>query len=113
MPCFTELYFLFYPNGVKIILENIYNMLTPVALAHVIMGDGYAQLYGLIICTESYSAKDVVILMNVLIIKYRLKCNCYEVLTRPRIYIKAQSMFILQDLVKPYMTKSMLYKIGL
>lgn len=29
MPCFTELYHIFYPNGVKIIPEDIYNMLTP------------------------------------------------------------------------------------
>lgn len=57
MPCFTELFYLFYPNGVKIIPEDIYNLLTPVALAHIIMGDG------LIICTDSYSLKDVVRLM--------------------------------------------------
>jgi hypothetical protein len=36
----TELHSLFYPNGIKIIPKDIYNMLTPVALAHLIMGDG-------------------------------------------------------------------------
>ena len=40
LPCFTELYSLFYPNGVKIVPHNIYDLLTPVALAHMIMGDG-------------------------------------------------------------------------
>jgi hypothetical protein len=40
MPCFTELHSLFYVNGVKIIPENIFELLTPAALAHLIMGDG-------------------------------------------------------------------------
>lgn len=71
MPCFTELYQIFYPNGVKIIPEDIYNMLT-IALAHLIMGDATALKYGLLICTYSYSIQDVVRLINVLILKYRL-----------------------------------------
>jgi len=37
LPCFTELYSIFYVNKVKIIPQNIYNLLTPVALAHMIM----------------------------------------------------------------------------
>jgi len=40
MPCLTELHSLFYPNGVKIIPNNIFELLTPIALAHMIMGDG-------------------------------------------------------------------------
>lgn len=40
MPCITELYYLFYPNKLKIIPDNIYDLLTPIALAHWIMGDG-------------------------------------------------------------------------
>lgn len=88
-------------------------MLTPIALAHLIMGDGTALKYGLMICTDSYSSQDVVRLMNVLIIRYRLECSCYQALTRPRIYIRAQSMPYLREIVKPYITKSMLYKIGL
>ena len=39
MPCLTELHYLFYPNGVKIVPYNIYELLTPIALAHMIMGD--------------------------------------------------------------------------
>lgn len=33
LPCLTELHSLFYPSGVKIIPDNIYELLTPVALA--------------------------------------------------------------------------------
>jgi hypothetical protein len=75
MPCITELRSLFYPNGIKIIPEDIYNMLTPVALAHMIMGDGSVKSHGLNLCTNSYSIQDVILLMNVLIIRYKLDCN--------------------------------------
>lgn len=75
MTCITKLHPLFYPSGVKIIPKNIYDLLTPVALAHLIMGDGNAMHHGLILCTNSYSIKDVVRLMNVLMIRYKLECT--------------------------------------
>ena len=75
MSCLTELHYLFYPNGVKIIPKNIFELLTPIALAHMIMGDGSVKSHGLDLCTDNYSIQDVIRLMNVLIIKYRLECN--------------------------------------
>lgn len=75
MPCLTELRSVFYLNGVKILPFDIYNMLTPVALAHMIMGDGSSQRHGLTICTDSLTLKDIVRLINVLIIRYRLVCS--------------------------------------
>ena len=39
MPCITEIYNLFYPQGVKTVPVDIYNLLTPICLAHWIMGD--------------------------------------------------------------------------
>ena len=102
MPCFTELYPLFYTGGVKVIPENIYNMLTPVVLAHIIMGDGSWACHGLILCTDSYSVSDIVRLINVLIIKYRLDCTLrYHAATQPRIYIKKGSMPLLRQIVSP------------
>lgn len=70
MSCFTKLHSIFYVNGVKVIPQNIYELLTPVALAHLIMGDGSAQRHGLIICTDSYTIPEVVRLINVLMIRY-------------------------------------------
>jgi hypothetical protein len=78
LTCFTELHNLFYVNNIKIIPHNIYDLLTPVALAqltHLIMGDGEARPHGLIICTNSYSVEEVVRLLNVLIIRYELDCT--------------------------------------
>lgn len=78
LPCFTSLHTLFYPEGVKIVPKNIYDLLTPIALAHLIMGDGRALSHGLTICTNSYTVQDVVIIINVLIVRYGLECNIRE-----------------------------------
>ena len=117
MPCLTELRSLFYPEGVKIIPSNIYELLTPVALAHLIMGDGTALPHGLVLCTNGSAVEDVVRLMNVLIIRHRLECslrlhrqnnkNGYE------IYIRQRSIPLLRTIVNPYLHPSMLYKVGL
>ena len=113
MPCFTKLYSLFYLEGKKVIPENIYELLTPVAFAQLIMGDGYASRHGLELCTDCYKLIDVIRLMNVLMVRYRLECTLrFHRPTHPRIYIRERSMSILCDLVKPHMVKSMLYKIS-
>jgi len=114
LPCFFELRSLFYINKVKIVPSDIYNLLTPVALAHLIMGDGSAKQHGLILCTDSFELVDVVRLMNVLMIRYNVDCTLrFHTQTQPRIYIRQRSMPIIRELVKSYMDKSMLYKIGL
>ena len=114
LPCFNELRSLFYINKVKRVPADIYNLLTPVALAHLIMGDGSAKQHGLILCVDSYDIVDVVRIMNVLLIKYNLDCTIrYHSPTQPRIYIRQRSMPILRELVKSHTTESMLYKIGL
>lgn len=70
LPCFTELYRLFYANGFKVIPEDIFHLLTPVALAHRIYCDGGLHDYGLVLCTHSFTIPEIVRLMNVLIIRY-------------------------------------------
>ena len=115
LPCFTELYHMFYPDKTKIIPNNIYDLLTPVALAHVIMGDGsfHPVNGGLLICTDSYSIKEVVNLMNVLIIRYNLTCSIRQHNKgQYRVSIHKQSIKSLAALVKPYMDPSFYYKIG-
>ena len=72
-PCFNELYNLFYNNNIKVIPYNIYDLLTPIALAHWIMGHGANLNKGLVLCTDSFSISDVIRLSNVLRIKYSLK----------------------------------------
>lgn len=114
LPRFVEFYNLFYLNGKKVLPENIYHLLTPIALAHLIMGDGSAKSHGLIICTDSYSVFEVIRLMNVLMIRYRLDCRLRNHgPNQPRIYISKHSMDQLRRIVQPFMHSSMLYKIDL
>ena len=93
LPCFSELRSLFYVDKVKKIPSDIYNLLTPAALAHLIMGDGSAKHIGLIICTDSYELVDVVRLMNVLLIRYNIDSTLrFHTKTQPRIHIRQRSM---------------------
>ena len=113
LPCLIEHHSNFYINNKKLIPQDIYNLLDPVALAHWICGDGQAREYGLVLCTDSYSIKAVVLLVNVLIIKYNLICTIRE--NKPnqyRIYISSKSMINLSKIVSPYIDSSMLYKIN-
>ena len=119
LSCFTELHSLFYIKGVKEIPKNIYELLTPVALAHWICGDGNALRHGLILCTNSYSIQDVTRLMNVLMIRHRLECSITvkkQSITKKvefLIYIRHGSIPLLRTIVKPYMHSSFLYKLQL
>jgi len=78
------------------------------------MGDGVNYKgYGLALATDSYSIPGMVRLMNVLTIRYNLKCSLH---TRSggqhRIYISAKSMALLRTIVEPHMDRSMLYKLN-
>ena len=113
LPCIKDLHSSFYFNNKKIIPKDIYHLLDPISLAHWICGDGQKRSQGLVLCTDSYSIKEVVILVNVLIIKYNLICYIRENnKNQYRIYISEKSMDKLREIVLPYMDNSMLYKIN-
>lgn len=104
---------MFYRNKIKTIPQDIYHYLTPVALAHWICGDGAKTPSGLLLCTDSYSLSEVILLMNVLIIRYQLDCALHgsKEKNNLRIYIKENSMDKLCSIVLPYMVESMQYKL--
>lgn len=114
LPCFTVLHDLFYVNKIKIVPDNIYDLLTPPALAHLIQGDGSRGRHGLIICTNSFTVQDIVKLINVLIIRYGLKCSIHTKKNKKveyMIYISESSMAKLREIVLPYTCSSMYYKL--
>lgn len=89
IPCITELQKYFYENRIKILKPSIYFHITPVATAHWIMGDGSFTGKSLILCTDSFSIKEVVLLINVLIIKYDINCIIqYNTKKYPIVYIR-------------------------
>jgi len=109
LPCFTELHDIYYDNGIKLIPADIFNLLTPIAMAHWISGDGAKNRHGLTISTESFSVKDTIRLLNVLMIRYRLNCSLRK--HSVGYVIKENSMPLLRTIVRPYMHSSMLYKL--
>lgn len=116
LPIFTELRSLFYINNIKSIpdFEIIFDLLTPQALAHWIAGDGTLHNKSVILCTDSYSIRDVVKLINVLSIKYGLECTLpMHKKVSPRIRIKVKSMPRLISIVADHMPNSMQYKLGI
>jgi len=60
LPCFIELRNLFYLKGIKVIPYQIFELLTPVALAHWICGDGTFSHGGLLLCTDSFTIPECV-----------------------------------------------------
>lgn len=111
LPCLVDFFKSFYLNGKKVIPENIYDLLSPFSLAHLITGDGIATSGGIRICTDFFTVQDVVRLMNVLIIKYRLKCTLHITDYKPRIFISSKSMGLLISIINPYIVPSMMYKL--
>lgn len=106
--CFTELYHTFYKNEIKIIPENIFDLLSPIALAYWVMGYGNFTKSGLILFTYSYNYTDVVILLNVLIIKYRLSCRLINSNGKPAILIPAECLDCLIKIIITYLIPGIL-----
>ena len=119
LPIFTEYYNLFYYKGVKVIPNNIGDILTPLGLAHWIMQDGSYHKFskGIALCTDSFQKEEVELLLSILKIKFNLICTIQKAPTknsnRFRIYISAKSLPVLRPLVKNHFHLTMLYKLGI
>ena len=111
-PCFTNIYNQFYFNGTKIIPLDIYDYLDEIALAIWIEGDGNFKVGGgLMLCTDSYTIQEVVLLMNVLLISYNIKSSLVIVSGKYRIYINYKESTKVNNIVNNNIHFSMLYKI--
>lgn len=112
LPCFKLYRDLFYnSDGVKIVPENIGDLLTPIGLAYWVMDDGSKLKKGLHLNTYGFNSQDIDLLLNVLRNKFNLKCSTHIKNGRYRIYIGYESMDLLRSLVSPHMHSSMMYKI--
>ena len=116
LPCLNYYYNLFYKDIIKLIPNNIGELLTEKGLAFWIMGDGMYRKDrgGVVICTDSFTLQGTELLVNVLVNKYGLSAsiqihreNVY------RIYIHKKSIDTLKDLIKPFFVPCLKYKIGL
>ena len=109
----TEWYEMFYINKTKIVPLDLYNLLTYEALAYWIMGDGTRSGGGLTLQTQSFTIKECVFIVSILIHKFNLKCSIHMQRNQPTIYISANSVKQLRAKLLPYFAPSMVYKLGL
>lgn len=90
----------------------MYHYLSPVVLAYWILSDGTSNQYGFTICTDNFTVKDVVLLINILIIRYDLNCSLHMSKGKPRIYIKADSMAKLREITGMHIIPFSKYKLS-
>lgn len=113
-PCFNKYHELFYPNGSKVIPQNIGELLTNVGLAFWIMDDGGRSTQGeLLLHTNSYKLEEVELLASVLRKKFNLECRV--ILKRPEqwvILIPKRELLKVKSLTSSYIHSSMAYKIS-
>lgn len=130
LPCFNEYHELFYPNGVKIIPNNISDYLTEVSLARNpsgflhrglcpdafwIMDDGGKTTHGdLLLHTNSYTLEEVELLVSVLNNKFNLTSK--KIQRKPNqwaILIYKKELDKVRTLTSAYIHSSMKYKLSL
>lgn len=106
--CFLGIYSTIYEpaHKEKRVPANIYDLITPLVLFHWITGGGYIPdlKRGLIILIEGFNVPDVVKLINVLMVKYRINCRLLFFKNNPVIYIYRLSLVNLIGIVEPIMT---------
>lgn len=107
---------------IKIVPLNIGELLTPIGLAHWIMGDGYWDKHAktVNICTDSFTLSEVELLISVLNSKFNLKATVKrrikankELCWRIRFSSKTDNILKLINLVKPHFIPSMLYRLNI
>nr|YP_009574392.1 hypothetical protein [Arthrobotrys musiformis]QBM31509.1 hypothetical protein [Arthrobotrys musiformis]QBM31583.1 hypothetical protein [Arthrobotrys musiformis]QBM31659.1 hypothetical protein [Arthrobotrys musiformis] len=119
-PCLNEFHALFYNNNIKCVPLNIKNLLTPLGLAHLIMGDGYfdTDKQTIFLCTENYSLDEVNLLIKVLNKNFDLKATANKRELKNgiigwRIRFSKSSLDKLKALVSNFVIPEMMYKLGI
>jgi LAGLIDADG DNA endonuclease family len=97
---------------------DIEERFTSISIAHWIMGDGYYSLGSTIICTDNFTYEEVLMLKDILYIKFGLLSVLRKRINPSgnivwRIKIKKLSMDKLTMLIYPYLIPEMYYKLGL
>lgn len=131
LACLKENFNLFYVEEkgkiIKTIKPNLFFYLDYIALAHFIQGDGSKQDKGIYLNTLSFTLEEVVLLINILIIKFDIQPTLHKkkadtsIYTKPsnsykskmsyRIFISGKDLNKIKPQLVPYFSKHFLYKI--
>lgn len=110
-PLFSEWHAQFYENGRKHVPDEIGEELSPLALAVWLMDDGSADYAGLTIQTHSFGPREVRLLIEVLQKNYGLAANVRRNKGAEIIYLKAEGIPTLSEIVAPYILPELAYKL--
>ena len=117
LECLNEIFNLFYlvKKGqiIKTVKPELFFYIDYLVLAHWIMGDGSKRAKGLILCTDNFNLQEVVLLVNILIIKFNINPTIQKEKNKFRIYINEKGLIKIKPFIKIYFTDSMLYKLNL
>lgn len=111
LPCITELRNDFYKGSTKIVPLNLYDYLDYQMLAHWIMGDGTRKDNAKVLQTDSFTIKEVVFILNVLLLKLNIRSNIHYQRNNPVLYITTASKNRCREKLRPFKCESKLYKI--
>lgn len=95
------------------IQPDLFDYLDYISLAHWIMGDGAKHNKGIILCTDGFTIIEVILLMNIIRIKFDINPTMYQTKNRPRIHIFKRDLLKIRPLISPYFVEHFLYKIYL
>lgn len=132
LACFNEILNILYlkENGTwkKAIKPDLFLYFDYIALAHMIQGDGSSRNKGVCIITYGFTLKEVVVLTNIMIIKFNINPTIYSYkqkwdskiyknkeqkknIMQHQIQINRKDLEKIRPYIKPYFSEHFLYKI--
>ncbi len=104
-----EIYNLLYISkegkNIKIIKPELILYMDYIVLAHWIQGDGSKRNQGITLCTDNFSLQDIILLINILIIKFDINPTLHKEKNYYRIYINKNDLIKIKPFIKPFFVK--------
>lgn len=115
LACLMEIFHLFYIvvdcKMIKVIKEDLFLYMDYIVLAHWIMGDGAKRNKGVTLCTDNFTLPEVVLLINILIIKFDINPTLHKQRNNYQIYINKVDLNKIRPHLLPHFVDHFLYKI--
>lgn len=116
LACLNDIFNLFYFTNkgkiIKTVKQELFFHMDYIVLAHWIIGDGSKRQKGLLLCTDNFTLQEVLLLVNILIIKFQINPTIQKEKDKFRIYINGKSLMKMKPFILPYFVDHFLYKIN-
>ena len=117
-PIFSDLHTMFYDSGVKVVTNEVIDLLTPLGLATWLMDDGFRSRNHLVFSTQSFTEEELHRIQEALKKKFNLYTTLwfskYRKGNNQKMYnlgILRKSILDILDIIEPHIIPSMYYKI--